>query len=218
MKRILVSQRVTYETRYEESRDSLSHDLQSLLLEYSPLFFPMPNRLKGNKREYAREVDPSLIILSGGNNISPVLYGSSEAQVDVSRERDETEFALIKFAIENSIPLLGICRGMQMIQVFFNGRLKEVINHVNIPHRVDVRENPFGLRDGEYSVNSFHNMGIPVEQLSDSLTAFGVCKKDSTVEGFYHKEHPIVGMMWHPEREPHRSSDLNKSILHYLLR
>ena len=69
------------------------------------------------------------LVLTGGGDVSPSLYSDRMASSDdnmcfgTSIERDKTEFALIKKAIANDTPILGICRGMQLLYVYFGGTL-----------------------------------------------------------------------------------------------
>ena len=77
------------------------------------------------------------------------------------------EINLIKFAIKKNIPLLGVCRGMQIINIFFKGQISPVKNHVAKNHRI-YYEKKYSKYFSEY-VNSYHNWGIKKNELSDEL-------------------------------------------------
>ena len=132
------------------------------------------------------------VILSGGNSVSPKLYGSRTKIDDVSNERDTTEAELLRVAIKRRIPVLGICRGMQFINVFFGGKLKKVVGHVRSGHSVNI------LKGDTIKVNSYHNYGLTEKELACNLKIFAVA--DKVVEGLYHLQYPIAGIQWHPER------------------
>lgn len=166
---------------------NFSKDLKSYLREFKE------NRISG-------------IILTGGNSITPKLYGSSETLDDVSIERDNTEKALLDFAVKNETPVLGICRGFEFINVYFGGKIralkdvKNTINHVAAPHDIQVTD-PEAIKfiGSKAKVNSFHNYGIISEDVSKKLKVFAAAE-DDTIEGLYHHSLPIAGIMWHPER------------------
>jgi N5-(cytidine 5'-diphosphoramidyl)-L-glutamine hydrolase len=217
MKRILLSQRVVWETNYEEERDACSHDMQRFLERYSTLLFPVSNAVK-DRDSYMKYVSPDLIVLSGGNSIAPELYGVDEPpDPSVSHKRDAAEMEIICFGIENCIPILGVCRGMQMLQVFFGGKLVRLANHIGGHHQIQMNDSPMELGVKETLVNSYHSMGVVESSLAAPLKAFAICEEDRTVEGIYHPDFPVVGVMWHPEREPVNLS-INEQIMMHLLK
>ncbi len=122
------------------------------------------------------------ILFTGGNDLSA--YGGN------APERDGTEEELLRYAMERDIPLLGICRGMQMIAYHFGSKLEKVDGHVRQEHKV------YG-RMGRERVNSYHGMGIlevkaPIEVLAQT--------EDGVIEAIRHTGYRIAGIMWHPER------------------
>lgn len=129
------------------------------------------------------------IVLTGGNDIGNI------------PRRDDTERWLISYAIDNNVPLLGICRGMQMIGNYFGCALKKVDGHVNVLHKL------IGSRHGERSVNSYHNYS-----LDSCPDQFGVIHRslDGEIESIVGRCGAIIGIMWHPEREfPFSEADRN---------
>mgnify|MGYP001407964681 CR=1 FL=1 len=132
----------------------------------------------------------NLIILPGGNNINEMNK--------VIRNRNKVEKSIIKFSIKNRIPLLGVCRGMQLINIFFGGKNKIKKNHMGTNHFVSIRNDKI-FKKKKFLVNSFHDYCIEKKDIGKNLEIIGECD-DQTVEFFKHKKHRIYGIMWHPER------------------
>jgi len=202
-KKIGISSRIVSTSNYVEERDALSHDWTIFLesLNLLPVF--IPNTLT-DINDFLTNFELDGIILSGGDNIGDNL------------KRDNTEKNIIEFAIKNELPIFGVCRGMQVINNFFNGKILESNNfkHVDNSHTVDLSESPFSkiLPNTQINVNSFHQNLIKSETLGNNLIPFAIDASDNTIEGFFHKSLPIIGVMWHPERNP---TDNSKIILQY---
>jgi gamma-glutamyl-gamma-aminobutyrate hydrolase PuuD len=172
---------------------------------------PIPN-VTNNVNHYVDD-HPKVkaVILSGGNDISPSEYGKKPVGgMSVSQERDRVERKLLECAIRKRMPVLGICRGMQFINVFFGGGLelnlksiKEVgESHVNCKHFIDIIEKkaePF-FQKKRVEVNSFHDQAVTLENLSTQLKPFAVSLDSKVVEGLFHPQYPIAGVQFHPER------------------
>ena len=191
-KRIGISLRVQIIEKYDEKRDTISHDWINFLQKTNCVPILIPNNLT-DIEDYISEMKLDGIILSGGDNIGEF------------PERDQTEEKILKFAIKNMFPVLGICRGMQAINKFFKGDLTTNKNsdHVAKPHHVNIMNVKFEnlLGDKKFQVNSFHNNLIKNQNLGQGLEIFALSDIDDTIEGYFHKEYPIIGIMWHPERE-----------------
>ena len=149
------------------------------------------------------------VLLTGGNSVSPQRYGSTSDMDDQSNERDTTEYAMLDYAIDRRIPVLGICRGTQLINVYFEGTLTDGLNtpeykvkHVANDHEIIINDDELSKKLGESRqiVNSYHNQGIKASGLASSLRSFAIAE-DGTIEGVYHPEHNLAGIMWHPERK-----------------
>lgn len=190
--KIGITLRVEHIKKFNEKRDAISHDWVRFLSNSNILPIFIPNTLKDTKK-FLEKMEIDGIILSGGDNRGDNV------------ERDNTEKEIIELAIKNKIPLLGICRGMQVMNDYFGGNIvvTEDSKHVAKHHEVDLvdakSQKLFETKNIE--VNSFHNNIIKKELIGKNLEIFAISKEDNTVEGFYHKDFPFIGVMWHPERE-----------------
>lgn len=185
--RILITQRVDLLPIRGERRDALDQawgDTLQGMLQSPVLIYPMPNRPL-DVDETVAHWRPSLLVLSGGNDI-----GSAP-------ERDATETALLRRAADDRIPVLAVCRGMQMVQHFLGGGLQRVTGHVAVEHHVrSVLEDASPY---ELLVNSFHAWGVERDRLAKGLQAL-YSHSDGSVEAARHATLPWLSLMWHPER------------------
>ena len=179
MKRIFVSQRVDEVDSYKERRDALDQRWAQLLWEAGCIAVPVPNHAL-ILTELLKSIPPDGILLSGGN--SPVAYGGS------APERDAIDELLISYAVNNNISLLGVCRGMQSIVLYFGGTLRKVNGHVAVCHNLDTGR----------SVNSYHEYAPDI--LPEDLIVYARAG-DGGVEYIRHNKLLMTGIMWHPERE-----------------
>lgn len=145
----------------------------------------------------------SALIISGGGDINPNFYGEKNKACKnlVPDERVLSEMKLLKAFIETGKPILGICYGMQLMNIFLGGNpyqnIETQIKHSSDNHEIQVTDN-FLFEKGQYIVNSSHHQAIKI--LGNGLEIFCMAR-DEVIEGVYLKEHPFfVGVQWHPER------------------
>ena len=176
---VAISQRVDAYPERNETRDGLDQRLVEWVGMSGSLAFPVPNTLSADDvTAWCDVLRPDAIVLSGG------------ADVGVDLARDRTERLLLDYAMRLRLPLLGLCRGMQMMTIWLGGTLKPVEGHVCRRHRLQ------GQLTGE--VNSFHELGIVECPPECEVLASA---EDGEIEAIRHVSLPWQGWMWHPERE-----------------
>ena len=147
------------------------------------------------------------VILTGGNDLTCLSTG-----VNVSIKRDHTEIGLLSYASDHKIPVLGVCRGFQMINTFLGGgTLTRASGHVGYPHEVTMVNDDF-VDSQSFTVNSFHDYVIQKGDLAKEFRPIAVAI-DGTVKSAISSQHNWVGIMWHPEKSV---SDLDSIILRSL--
>jgi putative glutamine amidotransferase len=159
------------------------------------------------------------LILAGGTDIDPASYGrpSDPSTIDTVPERDAFEIALTRAAIERDLPLLGICRGMQLINVACGGTLEQHLpdrlghsEHRRVVGSFDGVQHDVVLVEGSlaagaagetaHCTRSHHHQGV--DTLGAGLVVSGVSCIDDVVEAI---EMParafVLGVQWHPEAD-----------------
>lgn len=165
-------------------------------------------------RSFCENIDA--LVLTGGRDVYPLFYDTKVSKdcIIYSKQRDEFEMRLIDNALTLGKPIFGICRGMQLINVYFGGTLYQDIYsngltnvlHSNsrgakhLPtHSVHFDENSFlGKMYGEsMEVNSYHHQAI--DNLGEGISAIAWAKEDNIVEGIICDKYDVFGVQWHPE-------------------
>jgi putative glutamine amidotransferase len=170
------------------------------------------------------------LVLSGGGDIEPHHYGEADLPgLDwVSAERDAAEFVALDAAIRGRIPIFGICRGVQVMNVRLGGTLYQDIDR-DRPHPSTLHQQtgPWGARahdakvepgsclhrivvDEELHINSYHHQAIKDVAPALDVTARA---EDGVVEAVEMRDYPWgLGVQWHPERHeataPHTDPNL----------
>jgi N5-(cytidine 5'-diphosphoramidyl)-L-glutamine hydrolase len=203
--------------KFKREFDSLENNYIDYIEKFGALIILIPNTTKNLKR-YIEELSIEGIILTGGNDIKPKDYTKkNNHDITISDKRDETEKKLLELAIEKDIPVMGICRGMQLINIYFGGNIKELKkedeSHIGTNNKINIsQEYTKDLSTlKEEKVNSFHKFGIDKLTLSEELKSFAETK-EGIIEGLYHPKKRIAGVQWHPERDSF-SNELNQNIV-----
>jgi putative glutamine amidotransferase len=157
------------------------------------------------------------LLLAGGTDVDPAAYGARPHPElgNTVPERDRFELALAHRALERELPLLAICRGMQMLNVACGGTLvqhvPEVVGHEEhrhtpgqfADHEVELETGSLVARAAgadRLAVKSHHHQGV--DELGESLVASGWADGDGLVEAI---EDPgrrfVLGVLWHPEED-----------------
>lgn len=158
------------------------------------------------------------IVFSGGDDIHPLYYGEElmcELTI-IDNARTDFEIALFKACLLTDMPVLGICNGMQLMNVVLGGtlfqdienQLSVEINHKKGYHTISVTRDSL-LEKGTYPVNSGHHQAVKekgkdvtvIARSDDGLT------EAISVEG----QSFALGVQWHPERDP--DSEINSTLL-----
>ena len=160
---------------------------------------------EGDPKAYVEKIDGLLI--SGGADLDPAYFREErlpQAKL-VARERSDFEISLLREMVDLFKPVLGICYGMQLVNVAFGGslyqdiesQLQMMIDHRTGHHTVAIRDNRF-MRSGTFSVNSTHHQAI--DRAGDGLSIIAR-SPDNIAEAFCREDYPfLVGVQWHPER------------------
>ena len=159
------------------------------------------------------------LMLTGGPDVDPLLYGATpdpDAELEVCRPLDDLELRLLDHALNRDMPVLAICRGMQILNVSFGGQLIQ-----DLPgHRVEQKDGHWvsathqiylspgskaaaiiGMA-GFFRVNSRHHQGLKEAQRAPRLMTTGYSVDDGIIEGLESPEHSwVIGIQCHPERQ-----------------
>ncbi len=181
MKAVAITQRVSVVPNYGERFDCLDQEWTKFLAACGLLPVLLPNVIE------------VALALSGGTEIAGLVFtgGNDLAALDGNApERDAVENALLDLAERRELPVLGVCRGMQMIQQRFAIQLRRVEGHVAQRQIIRIEGEP-------REVNSYHHFAA-----FDSRPPLDVwaVADDGVIKAIRHSTKPITGIMWHPER------------------
>lgn len=157
------------------------------------------------------------VLLTGGGDMDPALFGEGVLNdtVVIAAERDESEYRVLDHAVRHNLPIFGICRGVQVMNVYFGGTLyqdmpaqipSDTIHRMEKPfhrtcHKCIVKpDSPLYRLTGvsEFGVNSHHHQAV--KDLASGFIAMGYCE-DGIIEAICDPSEPFRwGVQWHPER------------------
>ena len=196
MKNILITQTVLY-SKKRGYNFSLSKD-----------WYDYSNKIGFNLIPWDYKIIPSLlrkkkihgIILSGGND----LFNNHKNKEN--KYRDMMEKKLIKYYLVKNIPILGTCRGFQLISSYLKSITKKCKNHVRKSHNLILAKSKF-IDFKILTVNSFHDFGV--YDLSNNFDIISL-HKDQSIEIAEHKSKKLLCLMFHPERHNKTQSKIDK--------
>lgn len=182
--------------RHGEKRDALARDWPSCFARIDPAIrlFPLPNVPDVASATFS-DLPFGALVLSNGDD-----HGASP-------ERDRTEELLFGLARKKSVPVLGFCRGFQVVNLFLGGSLAMDVAaatgelHAGVRHPVRIEGELFRTMagGGELKVNSYHRQGVLNGALAPGLAP--IASTPGCVEAYHHEREPLLALQWHPERE-----------------
>ncbi|MGP1580655.1 MAG: gamma-glutamyl-gamma-aminobutyrate hydrolase family protein [Wolinella sp.] len=195
-KRIGITQRLFEASEYKELREGLDVRWGRLFRRLGwhmvALSYAIPFET------YMSELDG--VILSGGNDLNSIVPNA------LNRQRETYEREILRLAKERAIPLLGICRGAQLIAHEYGSEIIACKGHVGSHEVIFQKE--------RLEVNSFHNYAINIATHDSPLTPLAH-SPEGNIEAFCIENVPILGVMWHIEREERMSAASARMIEYF---
>ena len=207
------------------------NDTQDCGAPYGPLFESIGEVTEDVDSFKLNSEQFSLIVFTGGSDVSPDLYGdtSPDGVCRSDPERDKMEAALFNFARHRvNIKMVGICRGMQFLNVMSGGKLiHDLKGHGGLNHNVLARD-----AEEPFIVNSWHHqMCVPHKEThilawsKTNLSDRYIGNKDEPidykgpeVEAIYIPQYQAIGVQWHPETIKPDSGDKSRSWFKFLIK
>lgn len=183
---------------YDEVRETL--DVRWARLMRSAGLFPVTLSTDYTVDDVARlELDG--VLFTGGNDLA------SLNDCALSRQRDSFELSILEYCFSNELPVLGVCRGFQLLLHVSGVKLEKISNHVATRHALEYSDKTFPLEAQAGDVNSYHNYAA--RSIGDEWSVLAK-SLDGSIEAAYWEARRALGIMWHPERElPFRLHDIN---------
>lgn len=168
------------------------------------------------------------LIFPGGGDITPAFFGERDrGSRDIDTELDILQLQALEYGVQRRIPILGICKGMQIINVGLGGGIVQDLPTADCHRYLDgdqyheIHNSPDGFLHRLYgavmTVNSAHHQGLG--KLGRGLRVVSRCPLDQCIEGICHESLPVIGVQWHPERlDPARTESSGTALLGFFLR
>lgn len=193
-----IMKKIIYLTpRYDYKKIHLSIDFYNNFSSKKYLLLPLPFILDENDLTNLLKKSAGVIMI-GGIDLNPNLYQQKNINSDYIDVLDNYDFLILKICLKHNIKVLGICRGLQVLNVFFQGSLNQNIdNHQNTRHQVTIIKDFLIYKRGTLSVNSFHHQAI--ERLGKDLDVLAY-SHDNVIEAITYKN-LFLALQWHPEKD-----------------
>lgn len=192
---------------------------------YIPVIADSAKLLEESRKQHADSTlsRMDLLLLPGGGDISPdLLHMKNQGSRNIERSLDCIQFAYLDYFIAKRKPILGICKGMQLINAGLGGTLVQDMDEAgtNMHACIENKDNrhsciytPLAELESFPSLSLlkqlYHSSVLPsrinsahhqcIDKLAPELAAFSYAE-DGVIEGFIHRTLPIIGLQWHPER------------------
>ena len=180
-----------------------------------------------NQTDYLKSIVSRIdgLLIPGSRDMDPRHYKQEPHPKlnPMNEERTAAEYVVLESALEKKLPILGICGGMQFINVFFGGSLYQDIKDLienplehekGAVHPVEIKENTSLIEiveEKNFTVNSYHHQAV--KDIGNGLDVNAV-SPDGIVEGLESEEHSLLAVQWHPELE---DSETSKRIFKHFL-
>ncbi|MGE4505698.1 MAG: gamma-glutamyl-gamma-aminobutyrate hydrolase family protein [Desulfovibrionaceae bacterium] len=204
--RLGVTMDVHWAVEGESPRDCLDRNWAGLLGRVLPeaLWIPLPNAGPERAARMLEALELDGLLFTDGLHL-----GSDPL-------RDETELALLDAALRHGVPAFGVGRGLLLFQTRFHGGLEPAKGHRDMEHLLYLSTLPFVHHEyRQITVNSSHRASI--RKLGRGLQPFAV-DRGGSVEGAYHEEHRLAGVLWNPERPGAPSEGFDARLLRSFFR